>query len=103
MNEELKALESNGTWELISLPHGKQVIGCKWVYKTKYTPDGEVERYKSRLVVLGNKHKHMIEYEETFATVAKLATIRSLLAVGATKSWYMHQMVCQVELCLERK
>lgn len=62
MNEELKALESNGTWELTSLPQGKQVIGCKWVYKTKYTPDGEVERYKSRLVVLGNKQKHMIEY-----------------------------------------
>ena len=92
MNEELEALELNDTWEITPLPHGKSAIGCKWLYKTKYHSDGTLERHKSRLVVLGNKQKYGIDYEETFAPVAKLATVRSLLAVAAIKDWAVHQM-----------
>lgn len=53
MNEELNALEKNETWEVVTLPPGKRAIRCKWLFKTKYNPDGTIERYKSRLVVLG--------------------------------------------------
>ena len=92
MNNELDALEANDTWEITSLPTGKVAIGCKWLFKHKYNRDGSLERHKSRLVVLGNKQKYGIDYEETFAPVAKLATVRSVLAVAASENWFLQQM-----------
>ena len=50
MAKEIKALESNNTWDIVSLPKGKSVVGCKWVYKNKFNPDGSIERRKARLV-----------------------------------------------------
>lgn len=57
MREEINALENNDTWEIIDLPPGKKAIGCQWVYKIKIKSDGEFERDKARLVVLGKKVK----------------------------------------------
>lgn len=92
MNQELEALEANYTWKITTLPPEKTPIGCKWLYKIIYKPDGSVERYKSRLVVLGNKQKYGVDYEETFAPVAKLTSVRSLLAIASIEGWDLQQM-----------
>ena len=57
MEKKIKALEENETWILTDLPHGKQPIGCKWVYKIKYNAKGDIERYKARLVAKGYTRK----------------------------------------------
>lgn len=53
MQEELKALNQNKTWEITDLPNGKRSIGCRWTYKIKYNSDGRIDRHKARLVVKG--------------------------------------------------
>ena len=92
MQNEIQALEDNGTWTLEHLPAGKRALGSQWVYKTKFKSNGEVERLKSRLVVLGNHQQVGIDYHETFAPVAKMTTVRAFLAIAASKNWELHQM-----------
>ena len=53
MKEELDALHKNNTWDLIDLPPGKSVVGCKWVYKINTCSDGTIDRYKAQLVAIG--------------------------------------------------
>ncbi|MCO5588521.1 hypothetical protein L7F22_042478 [Adiantum nelumboides] len=92
MNEEMNALYGNETWELVPLPKGKKPIGCRWVYKVKHNRDGRVSRYKTRLVAKGYAQTYGIDYEEMFALVAKMATVRAVIAVVAAKCWILHQM-----------
>lgn len=72
MNGELSALEENDTWSITDFPPVKQAIACKWLYKIKYNTDGSVNRYKARLVIMENRQKYGIDYEQTFAPVALL-------------------------------
>ena len=81
MNEEIHAIEKNDTWELTTLPEGKKPIGVKWVYKTKYNPNGEIDRFKARLVAKGYKQKPGIDYFEVFAPVARLDTLKNMLGM----------------------
>ncbi|CAH9121069.1 unnamed protein product [Cuscuta epithymum] len=92
MQREISALERTGTWTLTPLPPGKRAIYCKWVYKIKYKSDGTIDRYKARLVVCGNRQVQGIDYSETFAPVAKMVTVRTLLMVAASRHWELHQM-----------
>ncbi|XP_074328035.1 putative mitochondrial protein AtMg00820 [Apium graveolens] len=92
MNDELDTLENNHNWAITTLPPGKNAITSKWLYKTKFKPDGIIDKFKSRLVILGNKQTYDIDYSETFALVAKLTTVRTLLAVAAIQKWEMVQM-----------
>ena len=73
--EEVKALKENRTWELVTLPKGKRIVGCKWVFSVKYKSDGSVEWYKARLSAKGFTKTYGIDYQETFALVARLNTI----------------------------
>ncbi|XP_057251642.1 uncharacterized mitochondrial protein AtMg00820-like [Beta vulgaris subsp. vulgaris] len=82
MQAELDALERNGTWTIVDLPPGKKAIGSGWVYKIKYTDQSTVERFKARLVVRGNRQVEGVDYNETFAPVAKMGTVRLFLAVA---------------------
>lgn len=85
MQDEVAALEENHTWDLIQLPTGKKLIGCRWVYEVKLKSDGTTERYKARLVLKGFTQTHGINYIETFSPIAK-NTVRADLACASIKN-----------------
>lgn len=70
MHEEMSAIQRNETWELVDLPEGNNVIGLKWVFRTKYNADDTTQKHKARLVAKGYAQQQGIEYEETFSPVA---------------------------------
>ncbi|GFS45477.1 hypothetical protein Acr_00g0096310 [Actinidia rufa] len=92
MNDELPALAKTHTWELIPLSSGKNFIGCKWVYKVKTHSDGSLERYKARLVSKDFSQESEIDYDETFALVAKINIVRVLIFVVTTQQWSLFQL-----------
>ena len=82
MDEEIKAIKKNDTWKLASLPKGHKAIGVKWVYKVKKNAKGVVERYKARLVAKGYIQRAGIDYEEVFAPLARLETVRLIISLA---------------------
>ena len=92
MHEELENFERNRVWVLVEPPPNCHPIGTKWVFKNKQGEDGVVVRNKARLVAQGYSQKEGIDYEETFAPVARLEAIRILLAFAASKGFKLFQM-----------
>ena len=92
MIKEFSALTQHETWELVDLPSGANLVGCKWVYKTKRKANGEIDRYKARLVAQGYSQEEGIDYNEVFAPVAKYKSIRTVLAIANQLDLEVHQM-----------
>jgi hypothetical protein len=92
MQEEYNSLLENQTWDLVPLLAGRKLVRCRWVYRTKSAADGQISRYKARLVAKGFQQVHDIDYDETFAPVAKMNSICLALSIATTKGWEVHQM-----------
>lgn len=92
MDSEISSIEKNGTWLLTDLPKGAKSIGVKWVYKTKLNQHGDIEKYKARLVAKGYAQEHGIDYEEVYAPVARMDTVRMILALAAQRGWTVYQL-----------
>ncbi|GKA62900.1 retrovirus-related pol polyprotein from transposon TNT 1-94 [Tanacetum coccineum] len=92
MDEEIGAIEKNKTWEMVELPKGHKPIGVKWVYKKKMNATGDIQRYKARLVAKGYLQKAGVDYDEIFALVARMETIRLLISQAAQNGWKIYQM-----------
>ncbi|PKU74655.1 putative mitochondrial protein [Dendrobium catenatum] len=92
MQEELNQFVRNDVWELVERPKGQSVVGTKWVFKNKVNDSGVVVRNKARLVAKGYNQIEGIDFEETFAPVARLEAIRVLLAFACYKGFKLFQM-----------
>eukprot|EP00253_Pinus_taeda_P028706 PITA_28706 len=92
MNEEIGAIEKSKTWELVDLPDSEDAIGVKWVYKTKSNVEGKIDKHKARLIVKGYKQQQGRDYDETFALVARMETVRTMLSIVAQYKWKIYQM-----------
>ena len=92
MTAEYESLIKNKTWTLVPLPLRKNLIGCKWVYKTKFVAEGQIEKYKASLVEKGFNQQEGIDYNETFSPIAKMNTIRTILSLVASYKWEINQM-----------
>ena len=92
MLEEMKAIEENETWELIDPPLGCRPISLKWVYKVKRDEQGAIVKHKARLVARGFVQREGIDFEEVFAPVARMESVRLLLALAAAKDWRVHHL-----------
>ncbi len=92
MQEEYDSLMTNNTWTLVPLPGGRKLVSCKWVFKIKQGANEEVERYKARLVARGFTQTYGVDYNETFAPVAKFTSIRCIFALATLEDMEIHQM-----------
>jgi hypothetical protein len=92
MQSEMDAVETNRTWELADLPHGHRAITLKWVFKLKRDEVGAIVKHKDRLVACGFLQQEGIDFDDAFAPVAQMESVRLLLALSAQEGWHVHHM-----------
>ena len=92
MNEEYNSIMRNKTWELVEFPKDKVPIGSKWLFKSKFRSGGSIDKLKARLFAKSYSQQEGIDFEETYAPLAKLNTIRLLVALATKQKWRIHQL-----------
>jgi hypothetical protein len=92
MQSKMNAVEKNCTWELADLPRGHSAITLKWVFKLKRDEAGAIVKHKARLVARGFVQREGIDFDDTFAPVARMESVRLLFALAAWEDWRVHHM-----------
>ena len=92
MMDEYHSIMKNDVWEIVPKIEEKSVVTSRWLYKPKHAADGSVEKYKARFVARGFSQVEGIDYDETFAPIARYTSIRGLISIVAEMGWKIHQM-----------
>ena len=92
IQKEMDSLYENEVWDLVKLPKDRNAVGSKWVFKQKVGSNGQVERYKARLVAQGFSQKHGLDYDETFSPVVRFESLRTIIALAVNNGMKLHQM-----------
>jgi hypothetical protein len=92
MVKEYDSIVRNVVWDVVPRPVGKSVVTSRWLYKTKIAADGSVEKHKACFVARGFSQIEGVDYDETFAPVARYTSIRTIIAIAAELGWRIHQM-----------
>lgn len=90
--DEITSIEKNIVWDLVDLPYGIKPIGLRWIFKIKRNSDGSINKFKARLVAKGYVQQYGIDFEEVFAPVARLETVRLLVGMAAARGWGVHHL-----------
>lgn len=90
--DEIISIKKNKTWTLVELPVGCKAIGLKWVFKIKRNADGSVRKYKARLVAKGYVQRYGVDFDEVFSPVARIETVRVIIASAASNGWEIHHL-----------
>jgi hypothetical protein len=92
MMEEYNSIMKNDVWEVVPRPEGKSVVTSKWLYKLKHATAGSIEKYKARFVARGFSQVEGVDYDDTFAPVARYTSIKAVISIAAEMGWKIHQM-----------
>ena len=90
MVEEYSSIMTNDVWEVVPRPQERFVVGSRWIYEVKYVANGNIEKFIALFVAKGHAQKEGIDYEETFAPVARYTSIRSMISLAAQMGWEIH-------------
>lgn len=90
--DKIFSIEKNNTWDLVELLAGVKPIGLKWVFKIKRNTDGTISKYKACLVAKGYVQRHGVDYDEVFSPVARIETIRRIIALDGSRGWQIHHL-----------
>jgi hypothetical protein len=94
MEDEFDALQRNQTWRLVPKPPGINIVGSKWIFKTKFCPDGSIDKHKARLVARGFTQQYGIDYLDTFSPIVKSFTVHLVLSLAIARGWCL----CKVDV-----
>ena len=92
MVDEYQSIMKNDVWEIVPRPEGKFVVTSKWIFKIKHAVDGSIEKHKARFVARGFSQREGIDYDKTFAPIARYTSIRTIIALASAMGWRLHQM-----------
>jgi hypothetical protein len=90
MTKEYQSIMKNEVWEIIPRPKNKDVVSSRWLFKIKHATDGSIEKYKEIFVSHGFSQKEGIDYEETFAPMARYTLIKTIIGLAAKMKWKLH-------------